>query len=266
MEPTSSPEPLPAGLLVETETARLARIFGAICDLQPVALRADGVACAPRAAPERAAAALARLPLPTRALRLAPGRPDPPSALVAGFYRRSPGHLPAPDGWLELVQAPGPAFGPGDHSTTTAALSTLRVLPPGPALDAGCGSGLLGLAWARLSRGPVLAVDADPAACRQARASVRASGLADWIRVEHRRLEALSSEALRGHTVLANLPRSGHEALLVRLPAPPPAAVLAGLRPAELAPVLGAYRRLGLRVVAMARAGGHRCATLIGPR
>jgi ribosomal protein L11 methyltransferase len=248
---------------VEADGPRLARLFGALCDLQPVARHPDGVACAPRVAPDRAAVALARLPLPVRPLAAAPGRPDPPSALVAGFYRRSPTHLPAPGGWPELVQAPGPAFGPGDHPTTAGALRALRALPPGPALDAGCGSGLLGLAWARLARGPVLAVDADPAACRQAHASARASGLAAWVRVERRPLESLPVEALHGRTLLANLPRASHEALLARLPAPPPAAVLSGLRANELPPLLAAYRRRGLRVVALARAGGHLGATLV---
>jgi ribosomal protein L11 methylase PrmA len=145
-------------------------------------------------------------------------------------------------------------------------LEGLRALPAGPALDAGCGSGLLALAWARLGRGPVLAGDADPAACAQARASAALSGLAGLVRVERWRLEALAPEALVGRVLLANLPLAAHRALLARLAAPPPAALLSGLRRAEAAEVLGAYRRLGLRPLGAARRGGFVRLSLMGGR
>jgi SAM-dependent methyltransferase len=249
---------------VRAPAAALARCFPALCALQPVARDPAGLLCAPRAAPELAGPALAACPLPTEPLARAPGRPDPPSAWVGGFYRRGPGHLPAPPGVPELVQAPGSAFGPGDHPSTAMCLEGLRALPAGPALDAGCGSGLLALAWARLGRGPVLAGDADPAACAQARASAALSGLASLVRVERWRLEALAPEALVGRVLLANLPLAAHRALLARLAAPPPAALLSGLRRAEAAEVLAAYRRLGLRPLGAARRGGFLRLSLTG--
>ena len=99
-----------------------------------------------------------------------PGRP---SRWLGGWYLRSPAHAPAPAGVRELVQAPGEGFGPAAHATTAMCLEGVEALPAGPALDAGCGSGLLAQAWARLGRGPVLACDLDPRALDQAARSLR---------------------------------------------------------------------------------------------
>ncbi|HYM16454.1 MAG TPA: 50S ribosomal protein L11 methyltransferase [Dehalococcoidia bacterium] len=58
---------------------------------------------------------------------------------------------------------PGMAFGTGQHETTRMCLQELeRAVRPGAAvLDAGCGSGILSLAAARLGAASVLAVDID---------------------------------------------------------------------------------------------------------
>jgi len=244
---------LPPGLLVCAPPVALARAFPALAPLQPVRLGAEGLICAPRAAPEIAGPALAACPLPHRPLDAVPGWPDPPSAWVAGWYRRSPAHLPAPHGVRELLQVPGRGFGPHDHPTTALCLAALPSLPAGPALDAGCGSGLLAQAWARLGRGSVLAVDADPAAVDHARHSLRAAGLDTAVRVERGLLERLPDEALAERVLLANLPAVAQTALLARLPGPPPGALISGLRPGEAAPLVRGYRRLGLRAVAVAR-------------
>jgi ribosomal protein L11 methyltransferase len=182
---------------------------------------------------------------------------------VAGFYRRGPGHAPAPAGLPELVQVPGSGFGPYDHPTTTLCLAALRDLPPVPALDAGCGSGLLALAWARLGLGPVVAVDLDQAACEQARRSAAASGLAGRVRVERRDVGRLPPDLTSGRTLLANLPAPAQAALLGALGEPPRAALLSGLRPGEAEPIVRGYRHLGLEPVGMARAGGHERWTLV---
>jgi Ribosomal protein L11 methyltransferase (PrmA) len=246
---------LPPGLVVRASTAALTRAFAALAPLQPVRLVPAGLLCAPRAAPELAGPALSACPLPYRPTAAVPGWPAPPSAWVAGWYRRSPGHLAAPAGVRELLQAPGEGFGPHDHPSTALCLEALGLLPPGPALDAGCGSGLLGQAWARLGRGPVLAVEADPAAADQAWRSLRAADLETAVHVHRGLLERLPPAALAGRVLLANLPAAAHAALLARLPAPPPGALLSGLRPGEAAALLAGYRRLGLRVVGAARRG-----------
>jgi SAM-dependent methyltransferase len=254
---------LPPGLLVCAPRADLARAFPALAALQPVRLIGEGLVCAPRAAPELALPALAACPLPHRPLAAVPGWPQPAAAWVGGWYRRSPAHLAAPRGVPELLQAPGSGFGPHDHPTTALCLAALPDLPAGPALDAGCGSGLLAQAWARLERGPALAVDADPGAVEHARRSLRAAGLERAVRVERRLVERLPDEAVAGRVLLANLPAPTQAALLARLPAPPPGALLAGLRPGEAAPLLRGYRRLGLRVVGAARRGRFERWTLV---
>jgi ribosomal protein L11 methyltransferase len=218
----------------------------------------EGLLCAPRAAPQLAAPALAACPFPTRALARAPGRPDPPAAVVGGFYRRGAGHVRAPAGVLELPQAPGAGFGPGDHPTTALCLEALRALPAGPALDAGTGSGLLALAWARLGRGPVLAVDLDPLALAQAGRAAAAAGLAGPIALRRAPVEALEADALAGRVLLANIPAAAQRALLARcaaLGARPRAALLSGLRRGEGAALVAGYRALGLRPRGAARRG-----------
>lgn len=255
--------PLPPGLLVRAPRPALERAFGALCPLQPVEWSAGGLVCAPRAAPEAAAPALAACPLPTRRLTQVPGWPDPPAALVAGWYRRSPAHAPAPAGIGELVQAPGEGFGPGDHPTTAMCLAAIGRLPAGPALDAGCGSGLLAQAWARLGRGPVAAWDLDPRALGQAARSLAAAGLAERVSLRRGPLEALPPELIAGRVVLANVPAAAHRALLARTREPPRAVLASGLRPAEAAPVVAAWRTRGLRPASAARRGGFVCWALV---
>jgi ribosomal protein L11 methylase PrmA len=249
---------------VEGNAAAIAAAFPALCALQPVAHAPGGLVCAPRAAPELAGPALAACPLPHQALPRVPAWPDPPARWIAGWYLRSPGHAPAPPGRRELVQVPGEGFGPGGHATTEMCLEALEGLPAAPALDAGCGSGLLGQAWARLGRGPVLACDLDPRALGQAGRSLAAAGLAHRVVLRRVALAALPAEAIAGRALLANLPAAAHRELLARVAAPPRAVVLSGLRPAEAPPVEAAYRALGLAPVGRAQRGGFACAALVG--
>lgn len=252
---------LPPGLRVEAPPARIRDAFAALCALQPVAHDADGLVCAPRSAPELAASALAACPLPTRPLDRVPGWPDPAAQMVAGWYRRSPAHVAAPEGLRELVQAPGEGFGPIGHATTAMCLRAIDALGPGPALDAGCGSGLLGQAWVALGRGPVLAVDLDPRALDHAARSLAAAGRAGTVRLRRGPLAALGPDELAGRAVLANVPPGAHRALLERIdPARPPrAGVLSGVRPGEADALGEAWRALGLEVVDREDAGGFVC-------
>jgi ribosomal protein L11 methyltransferase PrmA len=255
---------LPAGLLVRAPVPEIGRAFAALAALQPVRRAPEGLVCAPRAAPELAGPALARCPLPTEALAAVPGWPDPPSASVAGWYRRSPAHAPAPAGVRELIQVPGEGFGPGDHPTTAMCLAALERLPAGPAVDCGAGSGLLAQAWARLSRGPVLATDLDPRALAQAQASLAAAGLADRVTLRRGPVEALLPAELAGRVLLANLPLAAQRGLLARIDEPPRAALISGIRPGQEGELLAAYRALGLRPAGAARRGGFLCLALVG--
>jgi len=254
---------LPPGLLVAAPPERLAAAFPALCPLQPVRMEAAGLVCAPRSAPEAARAALASCPFPACALAEVPGWPDPPAAMIAGWYRRSPAHLAAPDGVRELVQAPGEGFGPGDHPTTAMCLEALEALPDGPALDIGCGSGLLVQAWVALGRGPTIALDVDPRAVDQARRSLAAAGRAYGIEVRQAPIESLAAGALAGRTLLANVPEGAHRALLARAADPPAAIVLSGIRPAAAGALRDAWEALGLRPDGAWERGGFACLRMV---
>lgn len=253
--------PPPPGLLVPGDPAALARLFPLIAPLQPTGWTADGLVCAPRAAGEPS-------PRPHPALgavRLdrVPGWPTPPSLWLGGWYVRSPGHAAGPPGVRELVVVPGDGFGPAGHVTTGLCLAALGGLPDAAAVDVGCGAGLLTQAWLRLGRGPVLAVDLDPAAVAQTRASLAACGLGDRAEVRRGPAEHAAGD-LGGRVLLANLPAAAHHDLHACMHAPPLAAVLSGLRPGQGAAVAGLYRRRGLRACAAHRRAGWECWVLAG--
>jgi ribosomal protein L11 methyltransferase len=75
-----------------------------------------------------------------------------------------------------VVIDPGRAFGTGGHPTTRLCLQLLSGLELGSLLDAGCGSGVLAIAAARLGFAPVVAIDDDPAALEAAGRNARANG------------------------------------------------------------------------------------------
>lgn len=78
------------------------------------------------------------------------------------------------------------AFGTGEHPSTQLCLlllqEVLRHRKPRRALDVGCGSGILGLALARLAHQRCLGVDCDPESVRLTRENARVNGLARYIR------------------------------------------------------------------------------------
>lgn len=247
---------LPPGLLVVATPAVIAEAFADLCALQPVRMEPEGLVCAPRSAPELARPALARCPLPVQPIDRVPGWPDPPAAMLAGWYRHSPAHLAAPEGVRELVQAPGEGFGPGDHATTAMCLALLEEVPAGPAVDVGCGSGLLAQAWVALGRGDVLACDLDPRALAQADRSLRAAGREGAVTLRRGPAAGLSPGVLAGRVLLVNAPLPAHTSLLARIVDPPRAVVLSGLRPARVAEVADGYRALGLQTLRREESGG----------
>jgi ribosomal protein L11 methyltransferase len=78
----------------------------------------------------------------------------------------------APDpGAINIELDPGMAFGTGSHPTTRLCLEWLceAVTPGCSVLDYGCGSGILGIAAARLGAGEVVGIDIDEKAVEAAR-------------------------------------------------------------------------------------------------
>ena len=74
---------------------------------------------------------------------------------------------------------PGVAFGTGSHPTTRLCLAWLdeNIRAGASVLDYGSGSGILGIAAAKLGAGMVVGVDIDPQALIAARANARTNGV-----------------------------------------------------------------------------------------
>ncbi len=116
-----------------------------------------------------------------------------------------------PTGCLPLRIDAGRAFGTGQHETTHGCLLALDQLRRRyrfrRILDLGCGSGVLGLAAARLWRVPVLASEIDPHAVKTAEANARLNGLRPYLQVIG--ADGLDHPAIRRSTpydlVLANI-------------------------------------------------------------
>ena len=145
----------------------------------------------------------------------------------AGGLWIGPPWEPSPAGEVAVVVDPGRAFGTGSHPTTRACIELLSGVERGSLLDAGCGSGVLAVAGARLGFAPVFAVDHDPAAVEAAERTVRANGVHVRVNVADVRTDELP----RVDVVVANIELRAVEALLARRPAA--TAVTSGYLPAE---------------------------------
>ncbi len=131
---------------------------------------------------------------------------------------------PRPQGSIAVVIEPGMAFGTGGHATTSLCLEgVLEVLDrrPGAAVvDVGCGSGILGIAAAKLGAGRVVMIDNDPVAVAVAKENADANGV-PAIETSDRPVEDLGQ---RFELVIANILAG----TLVELADPIAAAVAAG--------------------------------------
>jgi ribosomal protein L11 methyltransferase len=96
---------------------------------------------------------------------------DFPPITIGRFYVHG-SHVsePAPIGSVSIQVEAGAAFGSGEHGTTSRCLEAIDWLAKKRdfrnILDMGCGSGILGIAAAKLWKSNVLAVDIDPIAVR----------------------------------------------------------------------------------------------------
>lgn len=162
-------------------------------------------------------------PFKAGGLIIAPFRPnEPPPAVSAGESL--------------ITIDPGLAFGFGGHPTTRACLELLsravkrKDFQSG--LDLGCGTGILSLAAARLTAGPIVAVDYSHLAARNARRNVALNGLES--RIEVRRGAAQDFSRANGELLLANIHFTLQKELLsLGAFLNRRAAVLSGLFPAE---------------------------------
>ena len=134
---------------------------------------------------------------------------------VAGGLWIGPPWISPPAGASVVVVDPGRAFGTGAHPTTRACIELLSRLDPGSLLDAGCGSGVVAVAAARLGFAPVTAVDLDHVAVGVARETAAANDVA----VEAWRGDVLVDELPPADVVVANIEPGVVEKLLTRVEA-----------------------------------------------
>jgi ribosomal protein L11 methyltransferase len=162
-----------------------------------------------------------------------------------------------PAGRIGLEVDAGTAFGSGEHATTRGCLLALDVLGrrrgAARALDLGCGSGILGIAMARMWACPVVAADIDRAAVRVAAANAAINGMASRVR-------AVVSDGWRSPVVAAGRPYDVVTANILARPlcrfapalaaalAPGGVAVLSGLLDRQERMVMAVHERQGLRL------------------
>jgi ribosomal protein L11 methyltransferase len=133
----------------------------------------------------------------------------------AGGIWIGPPWIAPPAGELTVVVDPGRAFGTGAHPTTRACIDLLAGLERGSLLDAGCGSGVVTVAAARLGFAPLRAVDLDEVAVELAAETARVNG----VELEVERADVLRDEIPDADVVVANIELTVVEALLDRSPA-----------------------------------------------
>ena len=164
---------------------------------------------------------------------------------------------PASADGIDVVIDPGQAFGTGAHHTTRLCLELLLELEPAGALaDWGCGTGVLGIAAARLGWAPVLACDWEAASVAATAENAAVNGVPELAvtRVDLRR-----EAGPWAPTVVANLVRPLLLDVAGVMTRPPATLIVSGLLREEGDEVAAAFARHGLREAAR-RAAGEWCA------
>ncbi len=124
---------------------------------------------------------------------------------------------------------------------------------PESALDVGCGSAVLAIAFGLATRRPALASDIDPVAIDVARANARTNQATGQVRaivatgVGHRHIQTFAPADL----VLANIlakPLSDMKADLAAVVAPAGCLILSGITVDQESRLLGAYSPFGLKL------------------
>jgi ribosomal protein L11 methyltransferase len=126
------------------------------------------------------------------------------------------------DSRLALRIEPGMAFGTGTHPTTRHCLEYLEgLVQPGMLVaDLGCGSGILGIAAARLGARQVLAYDSDPEAVAAARENAVRNGVEHVLHIQLGSLADLrvqpAVQHAEVHLLVANIHAGALEQMLAQ--------------------------------------------------
>ena len=189
----------------------------------------------------------------------------PPIEVGRFFIHGSHFDRTVPAGKIGLQVDAGLAFGSGEHQTTRACLMAIDRLARGRTffspLDMGCGSGILGLAMAKLWRVPVVMSDIDPLSVKVCRGNARKNCL-------HPLVTAFESDGFADSRIAQSGPYDLICANILARPLRSMAcniagclsedgiAVLSGLLAGQEPFVLSAYREAGLCLKRRIRVGG----------
>ena len=263
-QPSEAPV-LPPGLAVTVDPDALARAWPLLCPLQPVRREGGVVICAPRCAPEAAAAALASLPFPVPRARRGPRLARP----AGGHDRRLVPAQPRPPGRPRGRARAGPdrrrglrpgrprhhghvPGGPRGPPARAGARRRLRLGAAGPGLGGARARPGAGGGHRPARGGPGRG---EPGGRRPGGRGDGAPGAA----------RGAPGAEIAGRIVLANVPEGAH----ARAPragrrGPPAAIVLSGIRPPAAGALGEAWGALGLRPDGAWERGGFACLRLVG--
>ncbi|MEK7707731.1 MAG: 50S ribosomal protein L11 methyltransferase [Verrucomicrobiota bacterium] len=157
-----------------------------------------------------------------------------------------------------VVLDPGLSFGTGHHPTTKFCLCELTRRRdrrrPQEFLDLGTGSGILGIAAAKLGYSPVEAIEYDPESVRVARVNARVNRVPHKLRITRQDLTKLSLRPTQRYDLIcANLISTllmAERKRIVRRLKPGGRLVVAGILKSEFNSVAQAFKTAGLRLVA----------------
>ena len=169
--------------------------------------------------------------------------------------------------WIEYEKAEGEeivlldsnmAFGTGEHETTSMCVELLQTFSVAgkTVLDVGCGSGILGIAAAKLGATACVLTDLDPIAVTSAKHNAEKNAVSDRVSVYETNLT--DGAAYKSDIVLANITA---EVLVLLAPAIPAllndggAVILSGIIKDRLEKVKTAFEAVGLITVEERRKG-----------
>lgn len=109
------------------------------------------------------------------------------------------------EGQIEVIIDSNMAFGTGEHETTSMVISLMQkyIASANTVIDVGTGSGILGIAAAKLGAKKVVMTDIDYVAVKSAKHNCEINGVADKCEVDLNNL--LDDKNITGELVLANI-------------------------------------------------------------
>jgi ribosomal protein L11 methyltransferase len=161
---------------------------------------------------------------------------------VSGRIGVRPSWWDPQEGLIDVVVDPGRAFGTGGHPTTRLCLA---LLASGPIADWGTGSGVLGIAAAKLGWSPVMGCDRELASLETAQANAEANG----VEMSIERVDVREGPPPVAPSVVANLTGNllrdcaDH---LARIGESPDTLVCSGMLETEIDEVVAAFVPTGL--------------------